>query len=158
MSKCTIETHSATETLAAGKTIGSHLRAGAVLPLYGNLGTGKTVLARGIARGLGIEEPVTSPSFTVVQEYECPDGRVFYHLDMYRIGEETDALTFGIDDYLCPANGITVLEWAERIASLLPTSDSSAPAPAIISHPIHLEHTGPDTRRIHLPPELASLF
>ncbi|MBT4821584.1 MAG: tRNA (adenosine(37)-N6)-threonylcarbamoyltransferase complex ATPase subunit type 1 TsaE, partial [Lentisphaerae bacterium] len=92
----TITTDSEDETQALGARIAAVLPLGRVVALHGDLGAGKTVLSRGLARGFGITEPVTSPTFTVVQEYERPGGSWLFHLDMYRIECDDDALAFGI--------------------------------------------------------------
>ncbi|MGN0866991.1 MAG: tRNA (adenosine(37)-N6)-threonylcarbamoyltransferase complex ATPase subunit type 1 TsaE [Oligosphaeraceae bacterium] len=107
------------KTLAMGMALAPSLEDGTVIALAGDLGCGKTVLSRGIARGLGIVEAVTSPTFTVAQEYRRPDGKFLYHLDMYRISDENDALAFGIDEFLFQPNAITLVEWPEQIAGLL---------------------------------------
>jgi len=129
-------------TLELGRMLATCLPPSSVVALYGDLGAGKTVLSRGIARGLGIIEPVTSPTFTVVQEYRRPDGQWFYHLDMYRIGDEQAALAFGIEEFLFAANAITLVEWPERIAALL------APTATIV---ITLTHINESQREIVLP-------
>jgi tRNA threonylcarbamoyladenosine biosynthesis protein TsaE len=121
-----------------------------VLALHGDLGTGKTVLSRGLARGLGIVEPVTSPTFSVVQEYPRPDGTFLFHLDLYRISGEAAALAFGIEEYLFVADGITVVEWPERIGGLL-----GAPGGLRQTLRVHLVHEAADRRRIALPEALA---
>ena len=110
-------------TQALGAALASLLRNGQVVALHGDLGAGKTVLSRGVARGLGITEAVTSPTFTVAQEYQAPDGRRFNHLDMYRIDDERSALAFGIEEYLFDPDAITLVEWPERIAGLLRGGD-----------------------------------
>jgi len=106
-------------TLALGERLASLLPGGSVVALVGDLGCGKTVLSRGIARGLGIAEAVTSPTFTVAQEYRRPDGQYLYHLDMYRIPDENAALAFGIDEFLFQPNAVTLVEWPEQIPALL---------------------------------------
>jgi tRNA threonylcarbamoyladenosine biosynthesis protein TsaE len=91
---------------------------GEILALHGVLGAGKTQLVKGLARGLGFMGEVTSPTFTLVHEYR--GGRLpIYHIDLYRIESTAAALPLGIDDYL-PSDGVTVIEWPERIADLLP--------------------------------------
>lgn len=85
-------------TLELGRRLARLLRPGQTIALHGDLGAGKTVLSRGIARGLGVTEAVTSPTFTIVQEYPLPDGTALYHLDMYRIDDAQAALAFGIDE------------------------------------------------------------
>ena len=152
-----MESRSQEETLEIGRRIGARMQARTVLALYGGLGTGKTVFSRGLARGLGIEEPVTSPSFTVVQEYECPDGRMFFHLDMYRIATEDEALMFGIDEYLFADHAVAVIEWAERIERLLQHPEREASRHGSPVWRVYLEHAGTDTRRIHLPPALSDI-
>ena len=117
----TVITRSEKETEQLGARLGRRLRPGTVVALYGDLGAGKTVLARGVARGLDIEEPVTSPTFTVVQEYETRHGFFLFHLDMYRIDNSDAALAFGIEEYLFAADGVTLVEWPEQIADLLQT-------------------------------------
>ena len=107
------------KTLAMGTALAYSLQDGDVVALVGDLGCGKTVISRGIARGLGITEPVTSPTFTVAQEYKRPDGKYLYHLDMYRIADENAALAFGIDEFLFQPNAITLVEWPEQIPGLL---------------------------------------
>lgn len=110
---------SAEETEAFAAAFARSLPKGAVVALHGNLGAGKTVFARGFARGLGIQEPVSSPTFTLVQEYPFPGG-VLYHLDLYRINDSDAALAFGVDEFLYDANAYSLVEWPERIADILP--------------------------------------
>ncbi len=115
--------HSPEETERLGRILGSLLRPGDVVALEGDLGAGKTVIARGIARGLGIQKPITSPTFTLINEYPL-DGAFFYHVDCYRLGQHRDAgleaLGIGLAD-LPDESGIVVLEWAGRVANLLPS-------------------------------------
>jgi tRNA threonylcarbamoyladenosine biosynthesis protein TsaE len=89
----------------------------AVLALYGELGAGKTCFVQGLAEALGIADPVTSPTFTLIHEHRGP--RPLYHIDLYRIQSAGEALLLGVEDYL-PADGITAVEWAERAEALLP--------------------------------------
>lgn len=94
-------------------------RAPLVVALYGNLGAGKTVLAQGIAAGLGVSEQVTSPTFTLINEYDLPDGSVLYHVDCYRLDDaEGEAKGLGLEELF--DQGIVLIEWADRIAPLLP--------------------------------------
>ena len=93
---------------------------GGVVLLCGDLGAGKTVFSRGFARGLGITEPVSSPTYTIVQEYDLPSGGRLYHMDLYRISDEHAALGFGVDEFLSEPGAIALVEWPERIAGLLP--------------------------------------
>ena len=113
-----IISHSAAETIAYGRQLAATLQPGAVLALSGDLGAGKTCLVKGIAAGLGIAHDVTSPTFTLIHEYgggRCP----LAHIDLYRLETLQAAVAIGIEDYL-GGRGITVIEWAERIESLLP--------------------------------------
>lgn len=140
-----IATNGEDATLALGMKLASLLSLGQTVLLCGELGAGKTVISRGIARGLGITEPVTSPTFTVVQEYKLPGTGMFYHLDMYRIDGEDAALAFGIEDFLFAPDAITLVEWPERIPKLLPVP------PAVR---LAFEHCDYDYRKITIPDEL----
>ena len=108
------------ETEALGAGLARRLKPGSVVLLYGDLGAGKTVFSRGFARGLGITEPVSSPTYTIVQEYELPSGGRLYHMDLYRISDEHAALGFGVDEFLSDGDALALVEWPERIAGLLP--------------------------------------
>ena len=112
-------THSADETRALAAKIAAETPNGTVFALDGNLGAGKTVFASGFARGLGITEPVSSPTFTIVQEYPRANG-MFFHLDLYRIDNPDAALAFGIDEFLYASDAISLVEWPERIDGLFP--------------------------------------
>ena len=113
-----IETHDPEETFEVGRTIGMNAKPGEIYTLTGDLGVGKTVFTQGVAAGLGITEPVNSPTFTIIQEYE--DGRLpFYHFDVYRIGDLEEMEEIGYDDYFF-GQGICLIEWAELIEEILP--------------------------------------
>lgn len=113
-----IETHDPEETFEVGRTIGMNAKPGQIYTLTGDLGVGKTVFTQGVAAGLGITEPVNSPTFTIIQEYE--DGRLpFYHFDVYRIGDLEETEEIGYDDYFF-GQGICLIEWAELIEEILP--------------------------------------
>lgn len=113
-----IETRSPEETFELGKKIGEAAKPGQVYTLNGDLGVGKTVFTQGVAAGLGITEPVSSPTFTIVQVYE--EGRLpFYHFDVYRIGDIEEMEEIGYDDYFF-GEGICLIEWAELIRDILP--------------------------------------
>ena len=113
-----IETHDPEETFEVGRTIGMNAKPGQIYTLTGDLGVGKTVFTQGVAAGLGITEPVNSPTFTSIQEYE--DGRLpFYHFDVYRIGDLEEMEEIGYDDYFF-GQGICLIEWAELIEEILP--------------------------------------
>ena len=112
------ETHTERETYEMGVRMGRESRAGQVYALIGDLGVGKTVFTKGLAFGLGVEEPVSSPTFTIVQSYE--EGRLpFYHFDVYRIGDAEEMDEIGYEDYFF-GNGLCIIEWAERIKELIP--------------------------------------
>ncbi len=113
-----IETKSPEETFAVGKKIGEKACPGEIYTLTGDLGVGKTVFTQGVAVGLGIEEPVSSPTFTIIQEYDS--GRLpFYHFDVYRIGDIEEMEEIGYDDYFF-GRGICLIEWANLIEEILP--------------------------------------
>ena len=112
-------TNSADETRELAAKIAAETPNGTVFALDGNLGAGKTVFASGFARGLGITEPVSSPTFTIVQEYPRTNG-MFFHLDLYRIDNPDAALAFGIDEFLYASDAISLVEWPERIEGLFP--------------------------------------
>jgi tRNA threonylcarbamoyladenosine biosynthesis protein TsaE len=113
-----IESNSPEDTLALGRRLGQEARPGEVYTLVGDLGVGKTVLTQGIAEGLGISEPVCSPTFTIVQVYE--EGRMpFYHFDVYRIGDIGEMDEIGYEDYFY-GDGLTMIEWANLIEEILP--------------------------------------
>ena len=113
-----IETHDPEETFEVGRTIGMNAKPGQIYTLTGDLGVGKTVFTQGVAAGLGITEPVNSPTFTIIQEYE--DGRLpFYHFDVYRSGDLEEMEEIGYDDYFF-GQGICLIEWAELIEEILP--------------------------------------
>ena len=107
----------AEETEALGEALARTLRPGSVVAFTGDLGAGKTAFVRGLARGLGIGDRVTSPTFTIVNEYE---GRLpLFHFDMYRLGDEDELFDIGWEDYL-NRGGVCAVEWSERIAGALP--------------------------------------
>ncbi|HIU77378.1 MAG TPA: tRNA (adenosine(37)-N6)-threonylcarbamoyltransferase complex ATPase subunit type 1 TsaE [Candidatus Pelethocola excrementipullorum] len=113
-----IETNSAQETYAFGQRLGEQALPGQIYTLIGDLGVGKTVFTQGMAKGLGITEPISSPTFTIIQEYE--EGRLpFYHFDVYRIGDLEEMEEIGYDDYFF-GQGVTMIEWANLIVELLP--------------------------------------
>jgi tRNA threonylcarbamoyladenosine biosynthesis protein TsaE len=112
------ETNSPEETFCLGERIGKHAVPGEIYTLVGDLGVGKTVFTQGVAKGLGITEPISSPTFTIIQEYE--DGRLpFYHFDVYRIGDVEEMEEIGYDDYFF-GKGICLIEWANLIEEILP--------------------------------------
>jgi len=132
-------TNSADETRDLGKQVAAHLRPGDVIALVGPLGAGKTQFVKGLAAGLGVTDPrsVNSPTFVLVQEYH---GRLtLYHLDAYRLGSVKELSAIGFDE-LCDAGGVVVVEWADRVKSLLPESAIQ----------IEMTPTGETVRRINI--------
>jgi tRNA threonylcarbamoyladenosine biosynthesis protein TsaE len=113
-----IESHSPEETMDLGRELGRRAEAGSLITLDGELGTGKTVFAKGFAEGLGIEEIVNSPTFTILQIYE--GGRLpLYHFDVYRIEEPEEMEEIGYEEYFS-GEGVCLVEWADQIAELIP--------------------------------------
>lgn len=117
-----IISHSTAETRRIGHKLGRALKPGDVLLLQGSFGAGKTVMVQGIAKGLGVAEPVISPSFTLVNEYRA--GKIHgsipvYHADLYRINSVDEALGLGLDEYLA-GGGIFIAEWPENVAEIWP--------------------------------------
>lgn len=113
-----IKTSSSDATARIGEKLGVLLRAGDVVCLSGDLGAGKTRFTQGLAVGLGVAGPVTSPTFTIVNEY--PQGRLpLYHMDVYRLNDPQEMEDIGYEEYFY-STGVTVIEWAERVIELLP--------------------------------------
>ena len=113
-----IETRSAKETYELGVQIGSRATKGQVYTMVGDLGVGKTVFTQGMATGLEITEPISSPTFTIVQVYD--EGRLpFYHFDVYRIGDISEMDEIGFEDYVY-GEGVSLIEWANLIEEILP--------------------------------------
>ena len=105
-------THSEEETEALGAQIAQTLPDGSVAAFYGELGSGKTAFVRGMARGMGIQAVVNSPTFTIVNEYE--GDRTLFHFDMYRLGSAEELYNIGWEDYLA-RNGVCAVEWSENV-------------------------------------------
>ena len=132
-----VTTQEAGETRALGARLAAVARPGDLLCLVGDLGAGKTQLAKGFAAGLGVTDTVSSPTFVLMSEYE---GRLpLFHVDLYRLGDATDALAGGLLDER-QLEGVTLVEWAERLGDALPISRLD----------VVIEGTGDDTRRIAL--------
>ena len=132
-----MEFHSASpsETEAIGERLGKALKPGAVIAYLGDLGAGKTAFTRGLARGLGITDPVTSPTYTIVNEYLS--GRLpLFHFDMYRLRSSDDLFDIGWDDYL-DRGGVCAVEWSENVSDAMDGAVT-----------VTLEKTGDDSRRI----------
>ncbi len=116
--KKTFETNKAEETFLLGKKLAEQAVSGQIYCLDGELGTGKTVFTQGFAAGLGIKEPVNSPTFTIVQVYE--EGRLdFYHFDVYRIADVEEMYEIGCEEYF-DGEGVCLIEWAYLIEEILP--------------------------------------
>ncbi len=113
-----IISRSPAETFSLGKVRGAAAKPGDVFALWGDLGTGKTQFVKGLAAGMNLAENVTSPTFTLVQEYV--GGAIpLYHIDLYRLETESEAAGIGIDEYL-ESGGVVAIEWADKFAALLP--------------------------------------
>lgn len=131
--------HGERQTIRLGARLAPFLQPGDVLALSGELGTGKTRWVQGVCQGLNVTGIVNSPTFTLVNEYR---GRLpVYHIDLYRLADAAEALTFGLDDYLY-GNGVTLIEWAERAAGFLPDNYLS----------VELHHLEETRRRVVLCP------
>lgn len=120
-----IITSSEEETLGLAKDFAKKLKGGEVLALIGDLGSGKTVFARGLARGLGIDKPITSPTFVLQKQYEIPtnyklQATTLIHIDAYRLQNGKDLEAIGVQDYFNDENSIVVIEWADRVKDILP--------------------------------------
>ena len=113
-----VETNTPQETFDFGKSLGEKAMPGTVYTLIGDLGVGKTVFTQGLAKGLNIQEPISSPTFTIVQVYE--EGRLpLYHFDVYRIGDVEEMEEIGYEDYFY-GEGVSLIEWANLIEEILP--------------------------------------
>ena len=132
-----ITTHSADETQALGQKLASRLAPGDVIAYFGDLGAGKTAFTRGIAEGLGVSEQVTSPTYTIVNEYLS--GRLpLFHFDMYRLGSSDELFDIGWEDYLA-RGGVCAVEWSENVEDALQDA---------IRITIEKDSLVPDTRHI----------
>ena len=130
-------THSPQETEALGQKLGQALPAGTVIAYRGDLGAGKTAFTRGLARGLGITDPVTSPTYTIVNEYTS--GRLpLFHFDMYRLHSADDLFDIGWDDYL-ERQGICAVEWSENVEEAMENALT-----------VTIQKLGEETRKITL--------
>ncbi|HRN95978.1 MAG TPA: tRNA (adenosine(37)-N6)-threonylcarbamoyltransferase complex ATPase subunit type 1 TsaE [Candidatus Levybacteria bacterium] len=121
-----IITHSADQTIQFGEEFAQTLQSGDVVCLYGDLGAGKTTLAKGIAKGLGIVTRVISPTFSLVREHNVSVKnselkiKKLYHIDLYRLEKKEEIQSIGITDILSDENGVVLIEWAEKLGDLLP--------------------------------------
>jgi tRNA threonylcarbamoyladenosine biosynthesis protein TsaE len=136
--------HSPAQTERVGQRLGEHLRQGDLLLLVGTFGVGKTHLSKGIARGLGSDDLVTSPSFVLVNEYRAgPQHRriPIFHVDLYRLADEAELTTIGLEE-LWSGDGVCLVEWPERAQAMLPADHLA----------IHIQHLSETKRRLHLAP------
>ncbi len=118
MDKIIYETNAPSETFEIGRKLWEKAKAGTIIAMSGDLGVGKTLFTQGFAKGLGIDEPVSSPTFTILQVYDS--GRIpFYHFDVYRVGDPEEMDEIGFEDYIF-GEGVSIIEWAELIEELLP--------------------------------------
>lgn len=112
-----IKTNSPEETFNLAETFARYLKPGTLITLAGDLGAGKTLFAKGVAKGLGVTEHVTSPTFTIINEYQ---GRIpLYHMDVYRLEDEDEIYEMGFEEYFA-SQGVILIEWAERIKPVMP--------------------------------------
>ena len=118
MNEIIYETNAPKETFEIGRKLGEKALPGTIIAMSGDLGVGKTLFTQGFAKGLGIDEPVNSPTFTILQVYDS--GRLpFYHFDVYRVGDPEEMDEIGFEDYIF-GEGVSIIEWAELIEELLP--------------------------------------
>ena len=128
------------DTVEFAKKIAAMVSPGTVIALYGNLGAGKTVFSRAFAAAIGVKEAVSSPTYTIVQEYQLDNPMSYlYHLDLYRINNSRDALDFAVDEFLSDSNSYALLEWPERIEDILPPDTVK----------IMIEHQADGSRKIY---------
>jgi tRNA threonylcarbamoyladenosine biosynthesis protein TsaE len=134
-----LQTKNTSETVRIGKWIGSHLRTADIVALAGDLGAGKTHFIKGLAAGIGIEKPsrISSPSYVLIHEY--PGKLALFHIDLFRLETESEAEELGLEEYF-GGRGVTAIEWADRIPSLLPKE--------ILW--VHIRYTGKQTRSIEI--------
>lgn len=116
-------TKSARQTQKLGEKIGHGLKPGAIIALYGDLGSGKTTFIQGLARGLGIKKRIISPTFVFVRQYQVTNYQspvTFYHIDLYRVEKFEDTKGLGLEEIFADQNGVIAIEWAEKIKKILP--------------------------------------
>jgi tRNA threonylcarbamoyladenosine biosynthesis protein TsaE len=136
-----IVTQTPAETVAVGEVLASFLQDGDVVLLHGDLGAGKTTLAKGIASALGVGDVVSSPSFSLVNEYDTAPGTSvsrLFHLDLYRLRDEGDLASIGFEDLMASTDGVMLVEWPERAGVVLPQRYLL----------IEIETVAPDARRL----------
>jgi len=138
-----ITTNSKEETYEFGTQIAKHFKGGDILLLVGELGAGKTTLMKGLAAGLGVTSEVTSPTFTLMNHYSTHNSQIknLVHIDTYRLKDEYELKDIGIEDYLCEADSLCVIEWPDKVVELLKNKKTFT---------IKIEHLGNDKRKITL--------
>lgn len=145
--KSEIISNSEEETAAVAKKVATLLPRPAVVLLEGDLGAGKTVFSRNLAQSLGVEGTVSSPTFNIVQEYDIEEGSL-YHMDLYRLSGDDEAVAFGIDDYLSQKTAICLIEWPSRLEWLLD---------GIETYRVEMQHMSEFQRKIVLSDNLRDL-
>jgi tRNA threonylcarbamoyladenosine biosynthesis protein TsaE len=146
MSEKIIITNSKEETLTLAEKFAPTLKSGDFLAFYGDLGSGKTTFIQGLAKGLGIQRRIISPTFIIVRTYDLKSKiqdlrfKTFYHIDLYRTASKNDLLGLGIDEIIQNPNNIVALEWAEKMGEMLPKKRID----------IHLEYLGDNRRKISI--------
>lgn len=157
MKRVTIETSTARETRLVGEVLGRNARGGQVVALHGELGAGKTTLVQGLAAGMGVQARVTSPTFVLVNDYTAGHDLHLVHVDTYRLGNSIseavdDAATFGLDSLLDDSDAVVAIEWAERVAPLLPADHLRVSLSVVESSPdgriICLGASGPQSEAL----------
>jgi tRNA threonylcarbamoyladenosine biosynthesis protein TsaE len=128
-----IITKNAEETQSFGESFAKKLKAGDIVSLYGDLGSGKTQLVKGICRSLGVKQTVNSPTFVIVNEYSSPEFSLIYHFDLYRINSQAEVLDMGFNEYI-NNESIVFIEWPEHIEDILPLN----------TYKIHIAHSDED--------------
>ncbi|EKD49150.1 MAG: hypothetical protein ACD_63C00254G0007 [uncultured bacterium] len=133
-----VTTYSAKKTVEFAKNFARRLRNGSVICLEGDLGGGKTTFVKGLAKGLGIKEDITSPTFVIFKKFKIKDKNFLYHFDLYRLSDPKEVLNLGFEEILRDKNSIVVIEWADRIRKILPKE----------SIDVKFEFVGENVRRI----------
>ncbi len=119
----TVQTHSGQETQSLGKKFASKIEGGGVVALFGELGAGKTTFVQGVAQGLGLKEKIISPTYILIRRYNLPKvGEYFYHIDLYRLENLAEVKDIGVEEILSEKGSIVLIEWPEKITTLLPKS------------------------------------
>ena len=151
----TFTTKNFTQTQNLGKKFVNNLKSGAILALYGNLGSGKTTFVQGFAKGLGIKQKIISPTFIIIRKYNIPKSSIllapqslgdvgnlksFYHIDLYRIENEKDVKDLGLEEILNDKSNIVAIEWPEKIEKILPNKRIN----------LYFEYLKDDSRRIEI--------